>query len=189
MTSKEFWQNFKDFFKYDLSFYKVRDFFYNLKWFFKNLKNFRKQLWDFRSWDHSHAVDMYICCLEQIANSIENGHEEERSAAKKVVKIRELIDLLRYSNDCLDDELYDLYDKLRKEGKTNNEIAAESYKFYHEFYEKIFTILKGQDHSVICRKCDAILEEKYNGKNYPHDEWYDEYVNLFDGSGANEWWD
>jgi hypothetical protein len=132
---------------------------------------------------------MYICCLEQIANSIENGHEEERSAAKKVVKIRELIDLLRYSNDCLDDELYDLYDKLRKEGKTNNEIAAESYKFYHEFYEKIFTILKGQDHSVICRKCDAILEEKYNGKNYPHDEWYDEYVNLFDGSGANEWWD
>jgi hypothetical protein len=85
--------------------------------------------------------------------------------------------------------LYDLYDKLRKEGKTNNEIAAESYKFYHEFYEKIFTILKGQDHSVICRKCDAILEEKYNGKNYPHDEWYDEYVNLFDGSGANEWWD
>jgi hypothetical protein len=189
MTSKEFWQNFKDFFKYDLSFYKVRDFFYNLKWFFKNLKNFRKQLWDFRSWDHSHAVDMYICCLEQIANSIENGHEEERSAAKKVVKIRELIELLRYSNERLDDELYDLYDKLRKEGKTNNEIAAESYKFYFEFYEKIFTILKGQDHSVICRKCDAILEEKYNGKNYPHDEWYDEYVNLFDGSGANEWWD
>jgi hypothetical protein len=132
---------------------------------------------------------MYICCLEQIANSIENGHEEERSAAKKVEKIRELIELLRYSNERLDDELYDLYDKLRAEGKTNNEIAAESYKFYFEFYEKIFTILRGQDHSVICRKCDAILEEKYGGKEYPHEEWYDEYVKLFDGSGANDWWD
>ena len=189
MTVKEFWQNLKEFFKYDLSFYKVQDFFYNLKWFFRNLKNFRKQLWDFRSWDHSHAVDMYICCLEQLANSIENGHEEERSAAKKVVKIRELIELLRYSNEHLDDELFDLYDKLRAEGKTNNEIAAESYKFYFEFYEKIFTILMGQDHSVICRKCDAILEERYGGKEYPHEEWYDEYVKLFDGSGANEWWD
>lgn len=178
-----------EFFKYDLRLYRVTDFCYNVKWFFKNLKNFRKQLWDFRSWDHSHAVDMYICCLEQIANNIENGHEEERSAAKKVVKIRELIELLRYSNERLDDELFDLYDKLRAEGKTNNEIAAESYKFYHAFCEKIFTILKGQDNSVLCRKCDAILEEKYGGKEYPHEEWYDEYVKLFDGSGANEWWD
>lgn len=189
MTGKEFWQEFKDFFIYDLNFYKVKDFFYNLKWFFRNLKNFRKQLWEFRSWDHAHAVDMYICCLEQIADSIENGHEEERSATKKVAKIHELIGLLRYSNERLDDELFDLYDRLRKEGKTNNEIAAESYKFYHEFYEKIFTILRGQDHSVICRKCDAILEEKYGGKEYPHEEWYDEYVKLFDGSGVNEWWD
>ena len=189
MTSKVFWREVKCFFKYDLNFYIVQDFFYNLKWFFRNLKNFRKQLWNFRSWDHSHAVDMYICCLEQVANSIENGHEEERSAAKKVVKIRELIELLRYSNENLDDELFDLYDKLRAEGKTNNEIAAESYKFYFEFYEKIFTILRGQDHSVICRKCDAILEERYNSKTYPHEEWYDEYVKLFDGSGANDWWD
>jgi hypothetical protein len=189
MTSKIFWREVKCFFKYDLNFYKVQDFFYNLKWFFRNLKNFRKQLWDFRSWDHSHAIDMYICCLEQVANSIENGHEEERSATKKVVKIRELIELLRYSNERLDDELFDLYDKLRAEGKTNNEIAAESYKFYFEFYEKIFTILRGQDHSVICRTCDAILEEKYGSKEYPHEEWYDEYVKLFDGSGANDWWD
>jgi hypothetical protein len=22
-----------------------------------------------------------------------------------------------------------------------------------------------------------------------HEEWYDEYVKLFDGSGANDWWD
>jgi hypothetical protein len=189
MTSKIFWREVKCFFKYDLNFYKVQDFFYNLKWFFRNLKNFRKQLWNFRSWDHSHAIDMYICCLEQVANSIENGHEEERSATKKVVKIRELIELLRYSNERLDDELFDLYDKLRAEGKTNNEIAAESYKFYFEFYEKIFTILRGQDHSVICRTCDAILEEKYGSKEYPHEEWYDEYVKLFDGSGANDWWD
>ena len=189
MTGKVFWREVKCFFKYDLNFYKIQDFFYNIKWFFRNLKNFRKQLWNFRSWDHSHAVDMYICCLEQVANSIENGHEEERSAAKKVVKIRELIELLRYSNERLDDELFDLYDKLRAEGKTNNEIAAESYKFYFEFYEKIFTILRGQDHSVICRKADAILEEKYGGKEYPHEEWYDEYVKLFDGTGANDWGD
>ena len=178
-----------EFFKYDLRLYRVTDFCYNVKWFFRNLKNFRKQLWDFRSWDHTHAIDMYICCLEQIAKSIENGHEEERSAEKKVAKIRELIELLGYSNERLDDELFDLYDRLRAEGKTNNEIAAESYKFYHEFCEKIFTILKGQDHSVICRKCDAILEERYGGKEYPQEEWYDEYVKLFDGSGANEWWD
>lgn len=178
-----------EFFKYDLRLYRVTDFFYNLKWFFRNLKNFRKQLWDFRSWDHTHAIDMYICCLEQLAKNIENGHEEERSAVKKVEKIKELIEFLRYSNECLDDELFDLYDKLRKEGKTNNEIAAESYKFYFEFYEKIFTILRGQDHSVICRECDVILEEKYGGKEYPHEEWYDEYVKRFDGSGANEWWD
>ena len=120
----------REFFKYDLRLYRVTDFCYNVKWFFRNLKNFRKQLWEFRSWDHTHAIDMYICCLEQIAKSIENGHGEERSAAKKVVKIRELIELLRYSNESLDDELFDLYDKLRAEGKTNNEIAAESYKFY-----------------------------------------------------------
>ena len=122
-----------EFFKYDLRLYRVTDFCYNVKWFFRNLNNFRKQLWDFRSWDHTHAIDMYICCLEQIAKSIENGHEEERSAAKKVKKIRELIELLGYSNERLDDELFDLYDRLRKEGKTNNEIAAESYKFYNEF--------------------------------------------------------
>lgn len=179
----------REFFKYDLRLYRVTNFCYNVKWFFRNLKNFRKQLWDFRSWDHTHAIDMYICCLEQLAKSIEKGHEEERSKVKKVAKIRELIELLRYSNERLDDELFDLYDILRKEGKTNNEIAAESYKFYFEYYEKIFNILKGQDHSVICRKCDAILEEKYGGKEYPHEEWYDEYVKQFDGSGANEWWD
>ena len=97
----------REFFKYDLRLYRVIGFCYNVKWFFRNLNNFRKQLWDFRSWDHTHAVDMYICCLEQIAKSIENGHEEERSAEKKVAKIRELIELLGYSNERLDDELFD----------------------------------------------------------------------------------
>ena len=178
-----------EFFKYDLQLYRITDFYYDVKWFFRNLKNFRKQLWNFRSWDHDHAVNMYICCLEQIAKSIENGHEEERSATKKVEKIRELIELLEYSKERLEDEMFDLYDKLKKEGKTDNEIASESYKFYHEFCEKIFTILKGQDPSILYRKCDAILEEKYGGKEYPKGSWYDEYVNLFDGSGANVWWD
>ena len=179
----------REFFRYNLGLYRLTNFCYNVKWFFRNLKNFRKQLWEFRSWDHSCAIDMYICCLEQLAKSIKNGNEEDRSATKKVEKIHELIELLKYSNEGLEDELFDLYDKLRKEGKTPNEITAESYKFYHKFCKKIFTILEGQDRSIICRKCDAILEEKYGSKEYPHEEWYDEYVKLFDGSGASGWWD
>ena len=54
-----------EFFKYDLRLYRVADFCYNMKWFFRNLKNFRKQLWDFRSWDHTHAIDMYISGSKQ----------------------------------------------------------------------------------------------------------------------------
>lgn len=125
-----------EFFKYDLRLYRVTDFCYNVKWFFRNLNNFRKQLWDFRSWDHTHAIDMYICCLEQIAKSIENGHEEERSAEKKVAKIRELIELLGYSNERLDDELFDLYDRLRAEGKQITKLQLSLTNFITNFVKK-----------------------------------------------------
>lgn len=178
-----------EFFLYDLNFYKVQDFFYNLKWFFRNLKNFRKQLWNFRSYDFSFAIDMLVCCLQQLADAIENGHEEERSATKKVAKIRELIDLLQHD---IDDDMYNVYRTMKDEDIDSALINKECNKVYHDYCKKIFDIIEGQNTYILSENVNEILQKKYPDKelkDIPHNEWYDEWVKNFDGSGYNGWWD
>lgn len=186
---KKLFNTIRDFFIYDLNFYKIQDFFYNLKWFFRNLKNFRKQLWNFRSWDYSFAIDMFICCLQQLANSIEEGHKDKRSVTKKVEKIRELIDLLQHD---IDDDLYNVYRTMKDEGFDSSLINKECNKVYHDYCKKIFEIIEGQNTYVLSEKVNKILKKKYPDKelkDIPQEEWHEEYIKLFDGSGYSGWWD
>lgn len=186
---KKLFNTIRDFFIYDLNFYKVQDFFYNIKWFFINIMNFRKQLWNFRSYDFSFVIDMLVCCLQQLADSIENGHEEERSASKKVAKIRELIYLLQ--ND-IDDDLYNVYKTMKDESIDSSLINKECNKVYHDYCKKIFEIIEGQNTYILSEKVNKILKKKYPDKelkDIPQEEWHEEYIKLFDGSGYSGWWD
>lgn len=180
--------NIKEFFLYDLQLYKVQDFFYNLKWFCKNLKSFSKQLWYYRDWDHCYAVDMYVYCLEQLANSIENGHEEERSALKKAAKIRELTNLLQYD---IDEDILNVYKIMKDKGIDDSAlIDKECNKAYHDYCKKIFSIIEGQNTHSLSERVSKSLKKKFPDKeNFSSDEWYDEWVEHFDGSGSSGWWD
>lgn len=179
----------KGFFLYNLQLYKVSDFFYDLKWFFRNLKNFKKQLWNFRSYDFAFVIDMLICSLKQLADSIENGHEEECSKVKKVAKIRELIDLLQHD---IDDDMHDVYKTMKDKDTDSALINKECNKVYHDYCKKIFEIIEGQNTYTLSEKVNKILKKKHPDKelkNIPYSEWYDEWVNQFDGSGYTGWWD
>ena len=189
MKAKEFWQEFKDFFEYTIWKHGIEEFCYNLKYWFKNQKNFRKQLWEFRNWDYEYAVGMFVRSLELLSDAIENGHEERRSATKKVAKINELIDLLRHD---IDDDLYNVSRTMKDEDIDSASINEECNKVYHDYCKKIFDIIEGQNTYILSENVNKILKKKYPDKelkDIPHDEWYDEWVNQFDGSGYSGWWD
>lgn len=176
---------FNEFFKYDLRLYRVTDFCYNVKWFFKNLKNFRKQLWEFRDWDYEYAVGMFVRSLELLRDTIEHGHGDERSNAKKIAKINELIELINYDYD---DDIFEVWKKRNSGELTEDECDKETERIRHEYYSKIFKIIEGQSNVKLSNEVNKALANNPYTKEY-HDAWYDIWVEKFDGSGIECWWD
>jgi hypothetical protein len=157
---------------------KPKDWYYNMKWLFKNLWNFRKELWNFRSWDFGYCIEMFARSLELLSEQIKNGHEEERSSIKKTIAINELVMQLRKLSDdndfgCLD-EFFD------EDGVT---IPIDEYDRMHikrrnKTLNRIYRLLKGQD-----------VKEFEGTTMFGGGDEYDKWVEKFDGTGYEGWWD
>lgn len=161
-------------------YYTPKEFYYNIKWFFENLWRFRKQLWSFRTWDFSFCNELFADSLEWLSKNIENGHEEERSAIKKVNAINELVILLRKLTDGTefgmenDPEFWKDNHRITSDEEYNNEYERRR----DVILDRILEIIKGQHNSDF----DSIKDIKYP-------EYYDKYVEIFDGTGYEGWWD
>lgn len=166
---------------FDIKYYlweKPKDWYYNMKWLFKNLWNFRKELWNFRSWDFSYCIEMFARSLELLSEQIENGHEERRSAIKKTIAINELVMQLRKLSDDNDfgcsDEFFD------EKGLT---IPIDEYsriytKRRNKTLNRIHRLLKGQD-----------VKEFEGVTMFGGEDEYDKWVEKFDGTGYEGWWE
>ena len=155
----------------DLKYYFVtvpKDYYNEICWFFRNLKFFWKTLWEYRSWDYSYCIDLFANSLERLGKSIEEGSEERRSAIKKVNAINELVMLLRHT---IDDTDYNLYNDDHLEITNVKKYDAEYRKRREIVFKRIYEIIHGQSLKGI---------DMSN---------YDEWVEKFDGTGIEGWWD
>ena len=163
---------------------------YNLKWFFHNIKVFWKILWKYRDWDYAYLIDVNTVCLTQLANRIEKGNEDKRASSKKVAKIRELITLL---NRNIEDEYLIKYKEQISKGKTTYQKVFEQAEIEKRKNAKaMFQILLGQDPKKFNEKYKKALEQLKT--EHPETDTtkignYDVWVQLFDGSGIESWWD
>lgn len=182
---KRVWEEIHDFFKWTI-WDNIETFFYNLWWFFHNLRVFGKSLWRWRDWDHEYTKDLYIVCLKEHAKAIENGHEENRSAKKKVKKIHELIELL-------ETDIYDITsDEIiagRKKGIKEEKLQRRAREKQEAHINKILQIIKGPDYISFNKKYDEIAQKMK--RDHPNKEIdpYEIWVRAFDGSGCETWWD
>lgn len=148
--------------------------YYNIKWFISNVWRFRKVLWDFRTWDFSYCNRMFIESLKFLADCIDHGHEDRRAANKKVAAINELRTLLGKINNEFDiDEVYD-YTKKERDFEVEDYLK-EYQRRKVETIDRIARILKGQE------------RHEFDGLAGFHN--YDEWVELFDGTDCEGWWD
>lgn len=145
---------------------KPRDWYFNIKWGIKNYILFSKQIWNWRPWDGRFQEDLFAFGLEQVKKAIENGNEERASANKKIKALEEVIFQIRRD---IDDEI-----KFDREHETLDEYSKRYHTARIERYDTIAKLIKGQDP----------FEYKDND-GYD----YDSYVEWFDGSGIEGWWD
>lgn len=167
--------------KFNLRYYlieKPKEFWYNLKYFFGNIKRFRKQLWKYRTYDFCFNLKLFAESIEWLAHDIENGYEETRSANKKVKAIRELKSLIEYMcNDSEYDtfEVDDDFNVIHVGGWETIEERQEVYdKNKKKTFDRIYQILYGQDRKSRLSK---------DGES-----WYEDWVEWFDGTGYESWW-
>ena len=174
-----------EFLKYDVWHFGIKDNYYNAWWFFHNLKVFWKTLWEWRPWDYSYINNAHIMMLEQLANQIKDGTEEERSAYLKYCAIQSLISELKRD---VEDEAWEI--------KEQKDLSNEEYdKLYDsmmdEHFKKIFRLMRGQDGDTI----DALLQplrdefKKTHGREPNMNESYDMWASVFDGTGVGGWWE
>ena len=132
-------------------------------------------MWDFRPWDFLFCNDMFIEALKQLVNCIEHGNEDRRAANKKIAAIHELITLLeKFNNDFDINEVYDYSKKERDFDFDTEDYLKEYRKRKVETIDRIARIMKGQSDDEI-------------NTNVFHN--YDEWVELFDGTDCEGWWD
>lgn len=182
---KHVWEEIHDFFRYTI-WDNIEMFFYNLWWFFHNLRVFAKSLWRWRDWDHEYTKDLYIVCLKEHANAIENGHEENRSAKKKVKKIHELIELL-------ETDIYDITtDEIiagRRKGIKEEKLQKRAREKQEAHINKILQIIKGPDYISFNKKYEEIAQKMKRDHPNKEIDSYEIWVRAFDGSGCETWWD
>lgn len=181
-------KNIKDFWCYSI-YSPLQDFRYSLKYFFRNIKVFRKTLWGFRPWDSQYVVDLSIVGFEQLRDCIKNGNEEQILRDKKVAKINELIELLKF----------DYEDIAFNEAHTANGFDDKMFqeltiKYKKEKFDKIYCILYGQDEQWLIDTFEAQKKEllKNNPQEYNEQEkseFYKLYTDILDGSNIRCWWE
>lgn len=178
-------RNIKDFIVYDC-YWPVRDLYYNLKWFFHNLWVFRKQMWGFRDWDYRYCSELFAFSLGRLVLCIENGNEERRSANKKIAIIRELAhEFNRDVEQEIDDHMTE-----------QNIPISQFMSLYHIELDyqcdKIARLLRGQIGKEADKEYQACVDkwkEEHDGKEPNPDERYDIWVEWFNGTGYDGWWD
>ena len=117
---------------------------------------------------------MFIESLKFLADCIDHGHEDRRAANKKVAAINELRTLLGKINNEFDiDEVYD-YTKKERDFEVEDYLK-EYQRRKVETIDRIARILKGQE------------RHEFDGLAGFHN--YDEWVELFDGTDCEGWWD
>jgi len=205
-NNKKWYEKVKDFFAYSI-WQNVRDWWIDTKWYFSNLKLFQPMIKSWRSWDYQYRVDLFVFGLEQLVNTIEYyGNEENKSRNKKIAAIKELIAEIKRDYEEEIDERFTRDEYLEKIVKYSDGSVAFKYKndetiikakerrvnalkrAHKAHYDKIFKLILGQDND----KLNQMVKEKYESlseeekKNFNS---YDAYVELFDGSGIEGWWD
>ena len=203
--NKKWYEKVKDFFVYNIG-WKVKDWWINTKWYFNNLKLFQPMIKSWRSWDYQYQVDLFVFGLEQLENAMEYyGNEEEKSSNKKIAAIKELIaeikrdyeeevdgcftqdkyleKIIKYSDGSVSFNYKD--DEAIIKAKKRYDNALKKARKTH--YDKIFKLILGQDddklNQMVKEKYDSLSEEEK--KNFDS---YDAYIELFDGSGIEGWW-
>lgn len=157
---------------------KPKDWYYNVRWFIKNLWNFRKEIWSFRSWDFAYCVEMFARSLELLSDQIRNGHEEERSATKKSYAINELVLQLRKISNDNDFGCFDEFFDGNHITVSSDEYNKEYLKRRKETLDRIHRLLAGQN------------KEDFDEYNVlAGEEHYDKWVEKYDGSGYEGWWE
>ena len=204
----KWYKKVKDFFVYTVG-WNVRDWFIGIKWYFSNLKRFQPMIKSWRTWDYKYQVDLFVFGLKQLVDTIERyGHEEDVSRNKKITAIKSLIAEIELDyQDIVDKRFSDMrkiyFDKIAKysDGSVSHICRdEESYEKDREryyaalkrtrkaHYDKIFKLIIGQDedklHQMVKAKYETLSEEEK--KKFNH---YEAYVELFDGSGIEGWWD
>lgn len=205
-NNKKWYEKVKDFFVYSIG-WNVRDWWIDTKWYFSNLKLFQPMIKSWHSWDYQYQVDLFVFGLKQLANTMEYyGNEEEKSRNKKIAAIKELIAEIKRDYEDEVDKHFTRDAYLEKIVKYSDGSVAFKYKddeiitkakerhanalkkARKAYYNKIFKLILGQDND----KLNQIIKEKYESlseeekKNFDS---YDAYVELFDGSGIEGWWD
>ena len=142
-----------------------------MKEFIKNLWRFRKILWNHRTWDWAYCINLFADSLEWLSKDIEKGPEEERARIKKINAIKELIILLRHMTD---DSEYNTFEE-----KTLEEIhsmTTEDFKKKDKLYKENREITLNRIHEII------------KGQSHPVEPNYNKWVEQFDGTGIEGWW-
>jgi hypothetical protein len=193
-----FWESLKTLSRQQTWWYKTYELFrYKIPQFCKNLWYFRKELWEFRSFDYSYNLKLFAKSLEQTADTLEHGIEEDETRLKKVSKIRRAVELIHFHCDesylqKAEEELGKMYlsDWLSEEPETelteeqrahNKKVSLRSMELEKELWNELFFILKGQDYREF-----EILQKLRSVKERDN---YDHYREWFDGSGLKGWWD
>ena len=178
-------RNVWEFLKYDVWHFDIRDTYYNVWWFFHNLKVFWKTLWEWRPWDYSYINDVHIMLLGHLANQINTGNEEQRSAHLKYVAIQSLISELKRD---VEDEAWEI----RTQKKLSNEEYDQLYdSMLDDHFKKIFRLMRGQDNDSF-NDMYRIMHNEFkatHGREPDMEESYDMWVTLFDGTGVGGWWE
>ena len=205
--NRKWYEKVKDFFVYTIG-YNVRDWWIDTRWYFSNLKRFHPMIKSWRSWDYKYQIDLFVFGLKQLANTIERyGHEEDVSRNKKIAAIKSLIAEIELDyQDAVDKRFSSIHSYFGKIVKysdgsvahicTDEEAYAKDRERYHAalkkarkaHYDKIFKLIVGQDDDKIGQMVKAKYEALSEEEKKEFDS-YAAYVELFDGSGIEGWWD
>lgn len=168
IKNQSIFEDISDFFVYTIWNNGIKENYWKIKWYFKNLILFQSVLWTWRPWDSQYQMDLFAFGLDQVANAMENGNEERTSANKKIAACNELSKQLRRD---VENEV-GWY-----KGMPIEEYSNKVAKATEERFNEIHRLMKGQN------------KEEYKKLNSSSiDEEYVNYVNWFDGSGIESWW-
>jgi hypothetical protein len=184
--------------------WRIYDFFrYDLIRFFRNLWLFRKNLWNYNNYNGANSILPWVkTSLDDIVGYIEKyGHEESKSRAKKVEKMKRLSYLLDvflkddyiklateelgpiYNTEIVfeptgDGVSYEMIDKGSPEEKKHNiKVIKRSKEIEEKHWREIIDIIKGPDYEKIYNELENFYSELEN------------FEDQYDGSDMRSWWD